>query len=158
MPKIRVRVSVGDLAIEDISAFLEDLPFPDAETIEANTGLYFEDWRNKIDEGSATARRALAWLVLRQANPRMTISQVNVGVGKLKTQGLAHCPVCASDEPIGTRPVDKTKPDGERELFCFTCRTVYDDDTKDEGAPARPTPTEAGDAPPSENDESPTAP
>ena len=73
--KIRTRVSVGDAAIEDFHAFLEDYPYPEAEKVEVMAGEYFDDWVEHVDAGSARANRILALLVLRQKDPDLALKE-----------------------------------------------------------------------------------
>lgn len=124
--KIRTRVSVGDDSIEDFEAFQDELSFTDGEKIEAATGVFFDQWIDMIDQGSATARRALVWLVKRQKTPTLLISAVNVPMRALKIENLSYCPKCEKDTQIArTRARPKT--------FCSACEADYPDT---EAAPA----------------------
>lgn len=131
--KIRSRVSVGDAAIEDFSAYLDSQPFAEAEQIEALWGGYFPSWLEAVDQGSATANHILAWLVLKQKDPNLKFDAVSATARRsLQKPILAYCPNCGKE--TGVTRLDK--PDGTRELRCLECQRLHeDDDGEDEPRP-----------------------
>ena len=156
--KIRTRVSVGDAAIEDFHAFLEDYPYPEAEKVEVMAGEYFDDWVEHVDAGSARANRILALLVLRQENPELQLKDVTVGVRKIKKMGYSYCEQCQQDQVVRIRPMRDDKGetlvglDGApvREYFCEVCRHIHKNEPENQiGLP----PTEAPPEEPSESAE-----
>lgn len=156
--KVRTRVSVkkgdGEVAIEDFTDYLDEMPWDVGEKIEAATGVLFDDWLAAVDRGSVAARRALAWVVERQSNPSLLLSQVNGPMRALRVQNLAKCPKCADEQPVGRRPVrdENGRSTGTTELVCLTCTNVISEDE-----PGEPVGKD-GSGPASESDDASTAP
>lgn len=136
MPKVRTRVSVGDASIEDLSTYLDAMPWDLAEDLERVTEFGFRQWLRLIDSeaaGSTRARRGLAWLVLKTAQPHLRYSQVLGTISELVIENLAECPVCGKDTDTGGHSFTDGRPS---EQFCIPCGHVYPPEVTVE--PARP--------------------
>lgn len=129
--KVRTRVSVGDHAIEDFDAYLDELGWADAERIE---NLYqegnFEDWLAGVDARATRARRVLAWVVEHHHDPALRFDAMTSPMRALRITNLAQCPRCASEQAVGRREKDDV-------LLCLSCGT----DVEASAPPAAPTPT-----------------
>jgi rubredoxin len=136
MPKVRTRISVGDVSIEDFNTYLTDMPWDLGEDLERVTELGFLQWLRLIDSeamGSIRARRALTWLVLKTAQPHLRYAQVIGSMSELTIENLTECPDCGKDTDTGRRDFIDGRPS---EQFCITCGYVYPPEVTVE--PARP--------------------
>jgi hypothetical protein len=122
VPQVRTRIRVGEASIEDFDQYLEEMPWTVAESVEAHFGAYFPDWLVAIDAGSVKAQHVLAWLVLREKDPRLQLSAVKGALRSLKIENLATCAFCAAEQPVRRDP--KT-----RALVCTVCSSVIPDDS-----------------------------
>lgn len=123
---VRIRVSVGDAAIEDFKA--DELGWEVAEQIEAATGLGYKRWAALLDSdepGQTRARRGLAWLVLRQRDPNLRIEEVPGSPDDLKVENLVYCPECKDETDTALRRYRDGRPP---QTICLVCGHVYPDD------------------------------
>jgi len=68
----------------------EKLMSSEAEAIEKVTGLTYEEFGQALLKGSATARRALLWVLMKREEPQLRHASVDPPVGTLKLEYEQH--------------------------------------------------------------------